>query len=512
MAKLVAWQAPAVAGGPIAPTIVFRVLVGTDGAVKQAEVMQHREGISDVENQALEAVRGFRFEPALRGGKPVESWVILNLPLQASVTRDVQIVVKGSDTLGASLMPLWAEALQRKRPTLSVHIETLGSSTGFAGLLEGSADLAESSRLINQQELAFARKLGVQLHEVFVGYDGIAVVVHPDNPLNELDTATLAKIFSGQVTNWREVGGADVPIRAIGRPASSGTHALFKEKVLSKTAADLGFGHAVRSVESSEDLVKAVANDVAAIAYVGLAHAAKASTKTLALRASQEGKAVKPEAMSIYDGSYPITRPLVLYLRTDSARAPRALVDFALSPEGQAIVQRTGFMPMPAGSVSSFLAQPPAPQVAAPEVIRIYFDSSSTAVASDSQLDLTQASMAARAGKRILLIGNTDSVGTPEVNRQLARQRAEVVATRLRQYAGRGAQIEVEVAGVEHPLASNATTDGRRANRRVDVIVLGPGAAAPMVPAAPAAPTSQPASSGDVAAVGGAPRCQGCAH
>jgi OOP family OmpA-OmpF porin len=132
-------------------------------------------------------------------------------------------------------------------------------------------------------------------------------------------------------------------------------------------------------------------------------------------------------------------------------------------------------------------------------VLRIYFGSNSTEIVRESQLDLTQASMAARAGKHILLIGNADSVGTPEANRQIARQRAEAVAAHLRQYASPGAKIEVDVAGAEHPLATNTTIDGRHANRRVDVIVIGASSAAPK--SEKAEPASPGVASGDVAAV-----------
>lgn len=465
------WSAPAVPSGALAPTLALRVLVAADGTVKDAKVLDKREGLQAAERRAIESARGFTFEPAMANGKPVEAWITLSLPMQASAPPARELVVKGSDTMGAALMPAWAEALHRAQPSISVRVESLGSSTGFAGLLDGSADLAESSRLINARELAFAERLGVQLHEIVVGYDGLSIIVHPDSPVRDLDTKTLARIFAGEVTNWREVGGPDAPIRPLGRPSYSGTHAFFKHQLQAELGAEAGFGAAVRSVESSDDLVSAVAKDPSAIAYVGLAYVSPA-VKVLALRQTPKGAAVTPSASSIQQGSYPLKRPLLLYMRTDAGRDPRHLVDLALSKSGQALLAKSGFVPVPAGSGSSFATRMPAPRVSPPEMLRIYFEQGNATVSAESKLDVMQAAMAARGDHQVLVIGNADSTGKQEDNRRLAQQRAEVIAARLREHASPRTSIEVLVAATEHPLASNGTADGRHANRRVDVVVL----------------------------------------
>lgn len=472
----------------LVPTIVVRVLVGTDGAVKQAELKQKRSGLDAVEKQVLDAARSYHFKPALQNGKPVESWVAVRVPLKASA-RPRQIVVKGSDTIGAALMPAWAEALQRAQPRLSVEVEALGSNTAFTGLLEGSADIGASSRWIKPDEVAFAAKLGLQLYEAYAGYDGIAVIVHPDNPLRELGLEGVARIFSERVTNWRELGGPDAPIRVLGRPAYSGTHAFFKERVLGALGTDVAFGTKIKSVEKTDDIVDAVAKDPAAIGYVGLGHV-KPSVRSLAIKAQPSAVAVSPNAESIRDGRYVISRPLLLYLRTDSSRDARAVVDFALSSEGQALVAKNGFVPLP-GSAGGFSAEAPAPPVAPPEMIRIYFDPNSTAVSQESKLDLRQAEMAVRGHRTVLVIGNADSSGKLEDNRRLAKQRAELVAAKLREYAWHDTSIEVEVAAADYPLASNETKDGRRSNRRVDVIALKDTVRRPE-PSKPEAPVSTP--------------------
>lgn len=470
-AKLVQWQSPEVTAGAVAPTLVLRLLVAADGTVKQAEVTKKRDGLAAAEEQAMEAARKFRFEPARHDGKAVDSWVLVTLPLRASSGSPRKVVVRGSDTMGEALLPAWGEALQRSKDKLSLQVEALGSSTGFAGLFDGSADLAASSRVINAQEIAFAEKLGVQLHEIFVGLDGIALVVNPQNPVRELDLETAAAIFAGRITNWRELGGSDAPIRVLGRPAYSGTHAFLQQKLLSQLGEDTKFAPSIESVEKTEQLAEAVARDANAIGYVGLAYV-KPNVRALGLRPHKDSPVVGPDSDSVLNGSYPIARPLVLYMRTDSPRGTRAVVDFARSAEGQAIVKKMGFIPMPAAS-ESFASLMPAPNVPAPEVLRIYFEPNSSNIARESNMDLMQAAMAFHGQRRILIIGNADSTGKAEDNRKLAKQRAEVVAARLRTLAKREDAIEVEVAATEHPLATNSTSDGRKVNRRVDVLVFG---------------------------------------
>jgi phosphate transport system substrate-binding protein len=326
--------------------------------------------------------------------------------------------------------------------------------------------------LIRADELALAEKLGMQLREVFVGYDAVTVIVNPSSPLRTLDVEAVAKIFAQHIVNWSEVGGPSAAIRVLGRPGYSGTYRFFKERVLTRLGPDTGFGANVASIEKTAQIVDLVARDVNAIGYVSLAQVTP-DVRALPLSTQPNGAAVAPSQQTIRDGSYPFTRPLVLYLRPDSGQDAHALVDFAISKDGQAIVEKNGFVSMPAGLPGGLAAEAAMPPTAARrEVIRIYFDPSSTAIAQDSMPDLMTAAAAVRARRSVLVVGNADSSGTLQDNRQLAHQRAEVVAARLKESASRGASITVEVAAADHPLETNETSDGRRANRRVDVIVL----------------------------------------
>lgn len=460
---------PQTPNGALAPTILVRVLIGADGLVKQADLVARREGFATLEQQALEAARSYRFQPQLEAGKPVDTW--LTLPVRFRPTPPLQRVsVKGSDTLGESLIPAWAEALRPAQPQLQIEVETLGSTTGLASLLDGSADMAASSRLIRPDELALAEKLSLQLREVFVGYDGIAVIVNPSNVAQALDLDAVARVFAQRVSNWRELGGDDAPIHVIGRPGYSGTHRVFKERVLTRLGPDTAFGAGVKTVEKISDVLAAVAHDVHAIGYVSFGHLTN-EVRALALASTVSSLPIAPSIGNIRDGSYPLTRPLLLYLRPDSGDAAHTLADFALGDEGQAIVEQHGFARIAPGLALGSTAEAGPPAAAHTEVVRIYFEPNSAIIAKDSLPDLTAAAGAVRPGRSVVVIGNADSTGDAQANRGIAQRRAEVVAARLRELGSREAMISVEIAAADHPIASNDSSDGRKANRRVDVIV-----------------------------------------
>ena len=457
--------APEAPSGALAPTILVRVLVGTDGLVHQAELAERRDGLAAAEQQALEAARNYRFQ----AGEPTERW--LTLPVRFRPTTPAQrVVIKGSDILGERLLPAWAEAMRSTPPPLKLEIDMLGSTTGLASLLDGSADLAASARLVRADELALAEKLSLQLREVFVGHDGIAVIVHPSNPAQQLDLDTLARIFAQRVTNWKELGLPEGAIHVVGRPGYSGTHRVFKERVLSRLGPDVGYGARVDTVEKSADTIAAVARDPRAIGYVSFGFV-KDEVRSLALASVPTASPVAPTLETIRDGRYSLTRPLLLYLRPDSGEGAHAIADFALTEEAQAIVEQQGFARITPGLVSGVRVGPPQPTAAQIEVVRIYFDAGSADIARTSLPDLTAAANAVRPGRSVVIIGNADSSGDAEANRAIAQRRADVVAARLRELGSREAVVTVQVASADHPIATNETSDGRRANRRVDVIV-----------------------------------------
>lgn len=463
-------NAPETPGGALAPTIPVRVHVSSDGRVLEAELISQREGFAALEQQALEAARTYRFQAPQKAGKAADVW--LTVPVHFRPTPpDKHVRVKGADSIGTTLMPTWAEALLKSEPHVKVDVEGLGSTTGLAALLDGSADVAASSRLVRTDELALAERLGMQLREVFVGYDAITIIVHPDNPLVALDMDSLAGIYTQRITNWSALGGADAPIRVFGRPGYSGTHRMFRDRVLSRLGPDIHFGAHVESLEKSADVLAAVAANPNAIGYVSMG-LLKSNVRPLALASQQGSEATPATVATVRDGSYALAHPLVLYLRPDSGTPAHKLVDFAISGEGQEIVDKLGFVSLPPSLPLVELddkSNTPAPRLA--EVIRVYFEPNSARISRDSQPDIYTAVAAVRARRSVVVVGNADSSGASKDNQLLAQRRAEAVARELRELGNRHAAIAIQVAAADHPIGSNETSEGRKLNRRVDVIV-----------------------------------------
>ncbi|HET8938531.1 MAG TPA: TonB family protein [Polyangiales bacterium] len=463
-------NAPETPGGALAPTIPVRVHVSSDGRVMEAELVSQREGFAALEQQALEAARTYRFQAPQKAGKAVDVW--LTVPVHFRPTPpDKHVRIKGADSIGTTLMPAWSEALLQSEPHVKVEAEALGSTTGLAALLDGSADVAASSRLVRTDELALAERLGMQLREVFVGYDAIAIIVHPSNPLAAIDMDSLASIYTQRITNWSALGGSDAPIRAFGRPGYSGTHRLFRDRVLSRLGPDTHFGSNVENLEKTADVLAAVAANPNAIGYVSMG-LLKSDVRPVALASQQGSEATHATVATVRDGSYALSHPLVLYLRPDSGAAAHKLVDFAISGEGQAIVDQQGFVSLPPSLPLVELddkSNATPPKLA--EVIRVYFEPNSARIARDSQADIYTALAAVRARRSIVVVGNADSSGTTKDNQLLAQRRAEAVASQLRELGNRHAAIAIQVAAADHPIGSNETSEGRKLNRRVDVIV-----------------------------------------
>jgi len=256
--------------------------------------------------------------------------------------EEQSLTVKGSDTL-LHLSTEWAEAFMDANPDIDVAVTGGGSGTGIAALLNGTTDVANASRKIKQKELDNAKASGKQIKEIKVARDGISVVVHPSNPVNELTMDQLKKIFAGAYTKWSQVGGPDTEIIVLSRDHSSGTYAFFKKRVLGK----LEYATTARFVPSNSAIVNQASMDHGAIGYVGLGYYenARGRIKGIAV-VDGGGQAVLPSVKSVSNGSYPISRTLQVYVVGDPSGAVKKYIDFALSPEGQAIVGKKGFVPL----------------------------------------------------------------------------------------------------------------------------------------------------------------------
>lgn len=261
---------------------------------------------------------------------------------QEGLTGSIQI--KGSDTM-VNLGQTWAETFSKKYPGVSVAVTGGGSGTGFSALIGGTCDIAEASRTIKPKEVAQAQKNGFEPKEVKVALDGLAVVVHPKNPVSQLTLDQVADIFTGKITNWKEVGGPDMEIVILSREVNSGTHIYFKEHVLRKGSDQSmeEFSPMALLMPSSQAIAEEVSQNVNAIGYYGIGYVSSAQ-KALAIAKDASAPYVAPTSQSVKDNSYPISRPLLMYTRGEPQGVVKAFIDFVLSPEGQSLVAKVDFI------------------------------------------------------------------------------------------------------------------------------------------------------------------------
>jgi len=249
--------------------------------------------------------------------------------------------IKGSDTM-VHLTSSWAEHYMGQHPDAQISVTGGGSGTGIAALLNGTTDICASSREIQGKEKELAAQKKIDLVEYAVARDGLAIIVNPANPVAELSMEQLRKIFIGEYTNWKDMGGPDLPIIVLSRESSSGTFVFFQEHVLNKA----DYTPKARLLAGTSALVQSVASDKGAITYVGLAFAleAKATVKMVGVKSADDTAAVLPSDETVRTGDYPVARPLYLYTNGTSSPEAKAFVDFCLSEAGQKIVTETGYI------------------------------------------------------------------------------------------------------------------------------------------------------------------------
>ena len=253
---------------------------------------------------------------------------------------------KGSDTI-VNLALAWAETYQELHPEIRVSVTGGGSGTGLAALTNGTVDIANASRAIKEEEIALAEAEGFTPFEQVIASDAIAVIVNPENPVNELSIDQISKIYLGEITNWQEVGGEDRPIVLLSRETNSGTHVYFLEAVVRKgDKNDTNiFAAETLLLPSSEGIISEVRDNPNAIGYDGLGYVIP-EVKTIAISKDEGDPYVQPSVETVSDGSYPISRDLYMYLKQEPKGAIKEYLDWVLSDEGQAIVVELGFVPI----------------------------------------------------------------------------------------------------------------------------------------------------------------------
>ncbi|MGH7197139.1 MAG: phosphate ABC transporter substrate-binding protein [Candidatus Omnitrophota bacterium] len=264
----------------------------------------------------------------------------------ASAKKSDSLQIKGSDTM-VNLVQGWAEEFMQKNPDDFIAVTGGGSGTGIAALINGTCEVAMSSREIKEKEISLAEKKGVHPKQISVALDGLAVVVHKDNPVSNLTLDQLADIFSGRVTNWKEVGGNDAKIVILSREVNSGTHVYFKEHVLRKGDAQSKeeFSPEALLLPSSQAIADEIQHNPGAIGYYGMGYISK-HHKAVAVAKDARSEYVYPTVDDVVSGKYPISRPLFIYVNGELGGSVKKFIDFILSEEGQALVVKLDFVPL----------------------------------------------------------------------------------------------------------------------------------------------------------------------
>lgn len=254
---------------------------------------------------------------------------------------------KGSDTL-VNVAQAWAEAYAQINPNVAVAVTGGGSGTGIAALIGGSVDIANSSRSMEEEEFEMANGRGVVPNELIVGYDAVAVYIHPDNPIDGFTLGQLADIYgeNGTTESWSQLGitvpgcSSDEIVR-ISRQNSSGTYVYFQEAILGESDLKLGS----RDMAGSSEVVNLVEKTACAIGYSGLAYATE-EVKVPCLMTEDGGNCIAPSTASAVDGTYPIARPLFMYTNGQPEGVTKDYIDWILSDEGQCIILNKGYAPV----------------------------------------------------------------------------------------------------------------------------------------------------------------------
>ena len=254
---------------------------------------------------------------------------------------------KGSDTI-VNIALAWAEEYQKLHPEVRISVTGGGSGTGITALINGSIPLANASRQIKTEELETARAAGLDPQEFIIARDAIAIIVHPDNPINQLTIEQLSAIYTGKINNWSELGGEDRPIVRLSRETNSGTHVFFLEKVvrMDDKSDKTIFAADTCLLPSSEGIISEVRENPNAIGYDGLGYVTDEVKLVAVSSLENTGAFVLPSVQSVTEGTYYISRSLYMYTQTAPTGELKKYLDWVLSEDAQQIVANMGFVPI----------------------------------------------------------------------------------------------------------------------------------------------------------------------
>lgn len=426
----------------------------------------------------------------------------LLLMLPGLVCAKSDLTLHGSNTVGAELAPALVEGWLAKKgygdrkvqdlgankvriigrnaagSELTVELETLGSSTAFRSLKGGVADIGLASRPVKPDEVAQLRDLGAMDSpecEYVIGLDGIAVIIHRDNPLASMSTAQVRQIFSGQVANWKALNGKDGEINVYGLDDNSGTYDTFRSLVLGSESMT---GSAKRFI-ANQTVAAKVASDPNGIGFVGLPYAR--GVKSISI-ADGDARSIEPKRFTVATEDYVLARRLFMY-GPSVRRSPIAneFLEYVVSSDGQAIVDKVGFVSQNilVGDVQPDQTMPEEYRELASQGKRLSvnfrFSKGTVELDNKARRDVIRLEsfmkQPERSGSMLMLFGFADRQESPLRAIDLSTQRADAVADLLIESGV--PPLRVRGYGAAVPVASNETRQGRFKNRRVEVWMVG---------------------------------------
>lgn len=260
----------------------------------------------------------------------------LTLVIASTLAAQAQstLRIRGSDTLGAKLIPSLAEAFKKQGGKVSFDIAAEGSSTAFTNLAAGTAEIGMSSRKIKADERTLCRSKSINVNEIEIAWDMITVVVNKNNPITDLKKKQVMQIFAGDIKDWSELGGTPGPISVYTRNTSSGTYKDFMTMAMKGRE----YGANSQKMAGNEQIVSEVSSNANGIGYVGYAYAGAKGIKVVSI----DGSFPNPAAVK----SYVLSRPTFLYTNGEPAGTIKDFIDFCRSAAGDAIIGKTGFVPL----------------------------------------------------------------------------------------------------------------------------------------------------------------------
>lgn len=280
----------------------------------------------------------------------------LNANKAPASTANAPVVIKGSDT-EVQLVSNLAEAFHATAPDANISVTGGGSGAGIASLLNGEIDIANSSRTMKDEEKTTASSKGMDVREFVLARDGLSVIVHPSNTVKQLTVEQIGKIYRGEITNWKDVGGTPGTIVLYGRQSTSGTFTFFRDTVLKADYAE-----SMRQMEGSQAIVDGVKADAMGIGYVGVGYAkdesgaARSDILIVPVAADAKTAPVSPlDREAVLSGKYPIFRAIYQYIKETPAKDSTLakFLQFEASAEGQALIEKAGFYSLTAADIQA---------------------------------------------------------------------------------------------------------------------------------------------------------------